>query len=193
MRRVRLAWVVLSCVTYGLVRCGGESTGGDGGGPDVTTMDSPSPGPDASNDVAQQQDTGGNDTGTGSDASDAGTDSSDGGGSNINQWTCGTAVVTDCSLCIGHTQACVYCDNMDASVLSGICVEQGTGCGNTIPMGYNLCACPKDAGACPEPYQVCLPITMMNSVCDTCGAVTTTNGLTCENGGKCDAVDGGCL
>jgi len=192
--RARLAFLALSCVSYGIVQaCGGSvGTGADASTDGTVGNDAPISN-DASNDVTQPMDTGTtNDTGTPSDASDAGVDT---GNPPITSWHCGTAVVTDCSLCIGYTQGCAYCADNDASVLLGTCVEQGTGCGNGIPMGYNLCACTHDAGAatCPEPYQVCLPITVMNSVCDTCGAVTTTNGLTCENGGQCDAVDGGCL
>jgi len=189
--RARLAFLVLSCVSYGAVQaCGGEATtGGDASTDGSVGNDAPISGNDAGNDVAQQMDTGTSDTGTPSDASDAG----DTGTNPISIWTCGNVTVADCSLCIGHTQGCAYCADNDASVLVGTCVQQGTGCGNGIPMGYNLCACPKDAGACPEPYQVCLPLTMANSVCDTCGAVPMTNGLTCENGGKCDADDGGCL
>jgi hypothetical protein len=189
--RVKLAWGILSCVAYALVRCGGAVGADLDGGQDVTTKDVSS-GPDASNDVVQQNDTGNpSDTGTGSDATDGGAPDS---GSNINQWTCGSATVTSCSQCIGHTQACVYCANMDASALAGNCVQQGTGCGTGIPTGYNLCRCPDDAGSCPEAYQVCLPFGGPgNGVCDTCGAVNQTNNLNCQGGGKCDAVDGGCL
>jgi hypothetical protein len=192
--RARLAFLVLSCVSYGLVQaCGGEATTGIDASTDGSVgNDAPINGNDASNDVAQQMDTSPmDDTGTTSDASDGG--APDTAGMGINSWTCGNTTVSDCSLCIGHTQTCVYCADNDASALSGVCVQFGTGCGNTIPMGSNLCACDKDAGGCPEPYQVCLQITQTAGVCDTCGAVTTTNGLTCENGGKCDAVDGGCL
>ncbi len=199
MRRV----VLLSLWAGSLVvaqACGGTTdTGDDGGGVDssandVTTQpDNFTPPPDAGlEDVVTTPD-----TGTG----DAGTDASttpDSGGKPITSWTCGNATVSDCSQCVGHTQTCVYCDNNDASVVSGTCVQFGTGCGNTIPQGFNLCPCPKTDGgvsACPEPDQVCLVFgqQQQQGVCDTCGAVQQTNGLTCQSGGKCDAVDGGCL
>jgi hypothetical protein len=194
--RIKLAWAFLSCAAYALVRCGGDNGVNLDGGLDVT-MNDVTPGSDASNDVMQNDTGNPNDTGTGtdtggSDASDGGT-AMDSGGSNIGSWTCGNATVTDCSQCIGHTQPCVYCANMDASALAGICVQQGTGCGNGTPTGYNLCKCNTDAGVCPEAYQVCLFAGTAYSVCDTCGAVNQTNNLTCKSGGKCDAFDGGCL
>jgi hypothetical protein len=176
--------------------CGGTTETDDGGVDSSTndvimTPDNSQPPPDSGDqDVVTNPDTGTGDAGTG-DASDA-TTTPDTGGKPITSWTCGNTTVTDCAQCIGHTQTCVYCQNNDASVLSGACVQFGTGCGNTIPNGFNLCSCPKDASTCPEPYLVCLQVTQQQSVCDTCGAVQNTNGLTCQNGGKCDAVDGGC-
>jgi len=175
--------------------CGGTTDTGDDSGldsstNDVTTNPDVSNNPDTGGSDVTVPDSGTIDTGTG-DASDGGT-TPDSGGKPITSWTCGNATVSDCSQCIGHTQTCVYCENGDASVVSGVCVQFGTGCGNTIPQNFNLCPCPKDAGACPEPYQVCLQVTQQQSVCDTCGAVQTTNGLTCENGGKCAADAGTC-
>jgi hypothetical protein len=177
--------------------CGGTTDTGDGGfdgSPNDATIDVPIQQNDTgTSDVTVNPDTGpGNDAGPGNDgAVDAGPDTS----TNISIWVCGTVTVADCSLCTGHTMPCAYCANADASTLAGACVEQGGGCGGTIPMGYNLCRCSNgDAGPCPEAFQVCLnaggPPT--NDVCDTCGAVTTTNGLTCENGGKC-TLDAGCM
>ena len=177
--------------------CGGTTDDGDGGldsstNPDVTTAPDVNNNPDTGGGPdATVDDSSTGDTGTTTDASDAGTTPDS--GKQITSWTCGNTTVSDCSQCIGHTQTCVYCENGDASVVSGVCVQFGTGCGATIPQNFNLCACPKDAGACPEAYQVCLQVTQQQSVCDTCGAVQTTNGLTCENGGKCNATDGGCL
>jgi hypothetical protein len=189
------AWVGAVLVAQA---CGGE-TGTVDGGVDGATNDGTfdvAPQNDAGSDVNSGSDTGSSDTGTTdsstTDASDGGT--TDSGGTNIGSWTCGTATVSDCSACIGHTMPCVYCANADASVLAGVCVITAGGCGTSMPNGYNLCRCNADAGACPEPFQVCLnpggPPT--NDVCDTCGAVPLTNGLTCENGGKCNAADGGC-
>ncbi len=189
-------WVLLSLSVGSIVvaqACGG-STATDDGGVDSSTNDVTT----TQDNFVPPQDTGvednfvpPQDAGTG-DASDAST-APDTGGNPITSWTCGSTTVSDCAQCVGHTQTCVYCETNDASVLSGACVQLGTGCGGSIPQGFNLCPCPKDAGACPEPYLVCLQVTQQQSVCDTCGAVQTTNGLTCQNGGKCDAVDGGCL
>jgi len=190
--RARFAFLVLSCASYGIVQaCGGSVGTGSDASTDVTVgNDAPNGGNDASNDVAQQNDTGATDTGAPSDASDGGVDT---GNTGITSWGCGTATVSDCSLCIGHTQVCVYCANTDASVLAGNCVEQGTGCVGAGPTGYQTCMCPGgDAGGCPESNQVCLMITG-HDYCLTCGEYTGTNGLTCENGGKCDDVDAGCL
>jgi hypothetical protein len=196
-------WVLLSLWVSSIVvaqACGGSTDTGDDGGADssandaTTQPDNFTPPPDAGlEDVVTTPDTGTTDSST----TDAST-TPDSGGKPITSWTCGNATVSDCSQCIGHTQTCVYCNNQDASVVSGTCVQTGTGCGNGIPQGFNLCACPKGDGgvsACPEPYQVCLVFgqQQQQGVCDTCGAVQNTNGLTCENGGKCDAVDGGCL
>jgi hypothetical protein len=189
--RIRMAFLVLSYVPYAIIQgCGGDSGVNIDASTDGTVSDSPNMGNDASNDVAQQNDTGmGNDTGTGSDASDASMES---GSTGILSWGCGNATVSSCALCIGHTQPCVYCETKDASVLAGNCVQEGTSCFMGAPMGYGNCPCPgNDAGGCPEPYQVCFAF--MGGQCGTCGEIPETNGLTCENGGKCDSVDGGCL
>jgi hypothetical protein len=177
--------------------CGGTTDSDDGGidssANDVTTNPDVNNNPDTGgpdvidNDVTPGD--GGTDASSG-DASDGATTQD--GGKPITSWTCGNTTVSDCAQCTGHTQTCVYCSNADASVVSGVCVQFGTGCGNTTPQGYNLCSCPKDASTCPEPYLVCLQVTQQQSVCDTCGAVNTTNGLTCENGGKCVADSGAC-
>lgn len=180
--------------------CGGSTADDDGGNQDGSMNDGTldvTPQNDAGSDVTVGDDTGTPDTGPpDSSMVDASDGAPDTGSTGINTWACGNATVSNCTACIGHTMPCVYCGNMDASALSGVCVITGGGCGASAPMGYNLCRCSGgDAGICPEGFQVCLnpggPPT--NDVCDTCGAVTTTNGLTCENGGKCDAVDGGCL
>jgi hypothetical protein len=194
-------FVLLSLSVGSLViaqACGGTEDTGDGGDLDSSTNDVTT-NPDVNNNPdtgggpdATVNDTGTGDAGTGDAASDVDASTTPDGSKPITSWTCGNTTVSDCAQCTGHTQTCVYCQNGDASVLSGVCVQFGTGCGNTIPQNFNLCGCPKDAGACPEAYQVCLPI-QNQGVCDTCGAVQTTNGLTCENGGKCNATDGGCL
>ena len=175
-----------------VVACGGTTDTDDGGldasTNDVnTTPDNFTPPPDSGvQDVVTPPDGGPDDA---SDASDAPT-TPDTGGKPITSWTCGSTTVSDCSQCVGHTQTCVYCSDTDASAVSGVCVQFGTGCGNTAPNGYNLCTCPHDAGSCPEPYLVCLPLSQTQGVCDTCGAVNTTNGLTCQSGGKCAAEKG---
>lgn len=195
----RLVFLSLSVGAIVIAQACGGTTETDDGGNDSSTNDVTT-----NPDVNNTPDTGGQDVvvndsstdgggtdATTNDASDGAT-TPDGGGKPINSWTCGNATVSDCAQCIGHTQTCVYCSNADASVVSGVCVQFGTGCGQTIPQNYNLCSCPKDAGPCPEPYQVCLPVNQQQSVCDTCGAVQFTNGLTCENGGKCAADSGAC-
>ncbi len=172
--------------------CGGTDAiidgGTDGAIDDVTTIDVVTA-QDSGADVVNNDDTGTTDSG--GDATDGGTTIDSG---LIKTWGCGSTTVTDCSLCIGHSMPCVYCANADASTLAGACVQEGTGCGGSTPNGYDLCACSKDAGAsvCAESFEVCLPAGGPYYVCDTCGAVNTTNGLTCENGGKCNATDGGC-
>lgn len=200
MRRFALLSVWVGSVVVAQA-CGGTTDTDDGGldgsTDDVTTtQDNFVPpadtGPD---DVVVPDDTGTGDGGTDAIAIDAGPDS---GGKPITSWTCGNTTVSDCSQCIGHTQTCVYCANADASVVSGTCVQFGTGCGNTVPNGFDLCTCPRTdggVGVCPEPYLVCLPVSQNPQnpgVCDTCGAVTTTNGLACQGGGKCSADSGAC-
>jgi hypothetical protein len=191
--RARFAFLVLPYAAYGLVQaCGGSTGTGVDASTDVTMgNDAPNNGNDAAtNDVSQPMDTGTTDTGS-TDASDGGVDS---GSTGITTWGCGTATVTSCALCIGHTQECVYCADNDASALAGNCVEQGTGCVGAGPNGYETCTCPGgDAGECPESNQVCLKITNTEYDCLTCGEYNGTNGLTCTGGGKCDAVDAGCL
>ncbi|HEX4514211.1 MAG TPA: hypothetical protein VH054_11765 [Polyangiaceae bacterium] len=178
--------------------CGGTTDTDDGGldsstNDVVTTQDNFVPPQDGSSpdDVVTIPDAGPDDVVT---VPDSGPDT---GGKPITSWTCGNATVSDCAQCIGHTQTCVYCADNDASVVSGTCVQTGTGCGNTTPQGFNLCACPHTDGGvstCPEPYQVCLYLGPQNQpgVCDTCGAVNTTQGLTCNGGGKCAADSGAC-
>ncbi len=194
MRRIALLSLWVGSIVIAQA-CGGTTDTDDGGldssTNDVAAQDNFVPPQDSAppDDVVTIPDSGPGDTGV---PIDAGPDT---GGKTITSWTCGNATVTDCAQCIGHTQTCVYCADNDASVVNGTCVQTGTGCGNTIPQGFNLCTCPKGDGgvsACPEPYQVCLPVTQQQSVCDTCGAVVTTNGLTCENGGKCAADSGNC-
>jgi len=176
--------------------CGGTTDTDDGGQDsstnDVTTNPDVFTNPDTGGPDGTVDDTGTGDAGTDSGTVDANEAGPDTGGQPITTWTCGTATVSDCSKCIGHSMPCVYCQTADASVVSGVCVQDGTGCGNTTPQGFGLCSCPKDAGTCPEPYLVCLQVTQTQSVCDTCGAVQNTNGLTCQNGLKCNATDGGC-
>lgn len=186
--RYQPALVVLSLFGYAVAQgCGGSSddTNPNDGGNDTTTVDSPT------NDVAVM-DTGTNDTGTDDTGSDAGTDSAtDAGqdsGPNISIWMCGTATVTDCSQCTGFTEPCAYCNIMDASVLSGACVQTHTSCANVIPNGFQDCLC-GDAGPCPENDQVCTAF----GRCHTCEDTNTNNGLACHGGGTCDYADGGCL
>jgi hypothetical protein len=190
--RARLAFLALVGVsTIGAVRCGGDNGVNLDASTDGTSgNDSPSVG-DASNDVGMGNDTStGNDTGT-SDASDGG--AMDTGSTGITNWGYGTATVSDCSQCVGHTQPCVYCGTADASSLAGNCVQQGTGCYGGAPTGYGICTCAGgNVALCPEAYQVCLAFGQ-GHYCLTCGEFNQTNGLTCENSGKCDAMDGGCL
>ncbi len=186
--RLRIAFVALACCSYSLAQCGGNTDDGDAG-PDGTTVD-----------VFQQQDTGGgqdvitpDDTGTGDETStDAGSDVTDAAktpDTGIGTWQCGSATVTSCTACIGYTQPCVYCAVADASLLSGVCIQTGTNCLNAIPSNqYQDCVC-ADAAACPEAFQVCTT----NGRCHTCSDQSSNNNLTCENGGKCDYADGGCL
>lgn len=193
----RLVFLSLSAGAIVIAQACGGTTETDDGGTDSSANDVTT-----TPDVVNTQDNFvpdviDNDTSTDDGGTDAASDASDGattpdGSKPITSWTCGNTTVSDCAQCIGHTQTCVYCSNADASALSGVCVQFGTGCGATIPQNYNLCTCPKDAGACPEAYQVCLPVNQQQSVCDTCGAVQMTNGLTCENGGKCAADSGAC-
>jgi hypothetical protein len=192
--RFRSVILAVACASYaGVAACGGSTDTGIDGGPDGSgPLDS------TTNDVVQQQNDAGNDvvtvndTGTGNDASDGGTTIVDSGG--IGSWQCGTAVVTDCSQCIGFTQPCVYCNVTDASDHIGTCVQTHTNCANGVTTQYQDCPCNAgDASACPESDQVCIQFTVNNGRCHTCSDQATNNGLTCENGGKCDYADGGCL
>ncbi len=184
--RFRASFLVVSFVSYAVAQgCGGST---DSQGPPDSSVDSSSNDTGNGNDTSTN-DTGTNDTGTGndagSDASDAGTDT----GTTIGTWTCGNATVTDCSQCIGFTQPCVYCAVTDASVQSGACVQEHTNCFNGgIPNGFADCPCTA-ATQCPDDFQVCTQA----GRCHTCEDNNGNNGLTCKNGGKCDAVDGGCL
>lgn len=205
MRPTRL--FVLGCSLGSLVvaqACGGDDSsnvdGSADGAPSDGTVADVNSNPDTGSDTGSDT---GTDTGTGGDTgSDTGT-GMDAGGGKITQWMCGNATVSDCTQCIGHTQPCVLCNTMDASDLQGSCVQSGTTCGvGGFMAQFQQCPCPtKDASACPEPFQVCYTTGGMfgGSVCLTCGEpaggfmMNATNGLTCENGGKCDAVDGGCL
>ncbi|HEY2368155.1 MAG TPA: hypothetical protein VGH87_17270, partial [Polyangiaceae bacterium] len=116
--------------------CGGTTDTDDGGldsstNDVVTTQDNFVPPQDGSSpdDVVTIPDAGPDDVVT---VPDSGPDT---GGKPITSWTCGNATVSDCAQCIGHTQTCVYCADNDASVVSGTCVQTGTGCGNTTPQG----------------------------------------------------------
>jgi hypothetical protein len=193
----RLVFLSLCVGSIVIAQACGGTTDTDDGGQDSSTNDGTT-NPDVNNtqdnfvpDVIET------DTNPGDGGTEAASDASDGattqdGGKPITSWVCGNTTVSDCAQCIGHTQTCVYCSNADASVVSGVCVQFGTGCGATTPPNYNLCSCPKDASTCPEPYQVCLQFTQNQAVCDTCGAVPNTQGLTCENGGTCNADAGLC-
>ena len=192
---MRLRWLALtaSCLGYAVVQCGGDSGTGDGG-PDATT-DAPtvdtSPPQDSNTNEVVTNETGTNDSGTTDGGSDTGTsDASDGGGGKtITSWSCGNTTVSNCTACVGFTQPCAYCNMADASDLVGACIQTGTNCFTTIPNGYQDCPCNMDASTCPESYQVCTNA----GRCHTCSDNNTNNGLTCENGGKCDYADGGCL
>ncbi len=171
---------------YGIAQgCGGSDATIPDGSDDVTIPGNDSGGQDAT----QQNDTGTTDGGggDGSTITDGGTTDS-GGGSNV-LLRCGDASVNDCSQCQGATEPCVYCGAFDASTMTGVCMAAHTNCFNNIPQGFNDCPCFFDASTCPESYQVCT----QQGRCHTCEDNTTNAGLKCENGGTCNAVDGGCL
>lgn len=186
--RWRFAWLGLLVWACGGQTDTGDGGLGDGGGVDSTTdVGSPNDGGggDVSNDVSAGD----------SGPMDASVDASDGSvtmeAGNIGIWSCGTAMVTDCSMCTGFTQPCAYCNMADASDLRGACVQTGTNCAFSLPMGFQDCLC-MTAATCPESYQVCQNFGG-GGRCHTCSDTNTNNGLTCQNGGKCDFADGGCL
>lgn len=191
----RTYWVLLASSLWGLVQaCGGADTILGDGGPNDATVDVTPSNDSGGQDVVQQGDgaTGDGGTTTGdATASDGATDggtTTDGGGL---AFRCGTSTVTDCSQCPNATQPCVYCGFLDASVLRGVCTTLHQGCQNTIPQGFQDCPCPQDPSGCPEAYQVCS--NSGGGRCHTCSDDNNNDGLTCQNGGTCDAVDGGCL
>jgi len=102
-------------------------------------------------------------------------------------FACGTGTVSDCSQCNGMPQPCVYCKQGDATSLAGRCTTAGTSCAFGAPSGYGECTCANSASSCPESYEVC-----RFGSCRTCSDSNTNDGLTCQNGGKCDSQDGGC-
>jgi hypothetical protein len=191
--RIRLMFTSLVCVSWAFAQaCGGDSGTDDGGSdgttgndvitqPDIVTQDVVT-NPDTGPDDTGVPDTGPGDTGPG-DANDGGTTVDTG----IAQWTCGSVKVADCSLCTGFTQPCAYCNTQDASVLSGVCVQTGQNCFNTIPNGYQDCPC-ADASTCPEGFQVCTNA----GRCHTCTDSTQNNGLKCEDNLTCQIDAGGC-
>ena len=191
--RLRSAFLALACVSWAFAQaCGGDSGVDLDGSTDGTVFEAAPP-IDSGNDVVIIDDTGTGDTGTPdtgtSDGSTA--DASDGGtqiDSGIGTWKCGATTVSDCAQCIGYTQPCVYCSNADASVLSGVCTLINTNCFNSLPNGYQDCAC-TDASTCPESYQVCSG----QGRCHTCSDSQNNATLKCENGGTCSYPDGGCL
>ena len=190
--RVRLFFTSLVCVSWVFAQaCGGDSSTDDGG-TDGTVNDVVTNPDTSGNDVVTNPDTGPDDSGTTDTGTDGTTtsDASDGGttiDTGIAQWTCGSVKVTDCSQCTGFTQTCAYCNLQDASVLSGVCVQTGANCANSIPQGYQDCTC-ADAATCPEAFQVCT----QQGRCHTCTDNTFNNGLKCEDGLTCAADAGGC-
>jgi hypothetical protein len=103
-------------------------------------------------------------------------------------FTCnGGSSVADCSQCSGNPQPCVYCRQGNPSNLAGRCTTMNGSCFQGAPSGYSLCSC-TNASTCPEAYQVC-----RNQTCRTCSDSSNNDGLTCQGGGTCDHVDGGCI
>ncbi len=191
--RLRTAFLGLTSACWVFAQaCGGDSGTDLDGGSDGTVNDVVSQPDTSGNDVVQPQDTGTDDTSTGNDgstttdASDAGTQADTG----ITSWKCGSVTVSDCAQCTGFTQTCVYClaFQADAAPLSGVCVQEGTNCLNSIPQGYQDCPCNNDASACPEGFQVCT----QQGRCHTCTDNLQNNGLKCEDGKTCVA-DAGCM
>lgn len=176
---------------YGIAQgCGGSDVTIPDGSDDGTVADGP--GTDSGGQDVAQNDTGTTEAG-GGDGSTGEGGSSDGGITDAGSNTllrCGDASVNDCSQCQGATQPCVYCNFLDASVLTGVCTPLHQNCFNTIPQGFQDCVC-QSPSACPEAYQVCS--TSGGGRCHTCSDNNNNTSLKCENGGTCNAVDGGCL
>ncbi|HSQ64446.1 MAG TPA: hypothetical protein VLM85_14580 [Polyangiaceae bacterium] len=195
--RLRFAFVGLcsvACASWMFAQgCGGDTSPADDGGSDGTTGgDSNPPPPQDSGGDVNPGDTGAPDTGPG-DAGDGGVQP-DGASSNVS-FRCAVdgGTVTDCSQCQGFPQPCVYCETADASTLTGQCRTMGTSCFQNAPQGYGACPCSAgDASTCPESYQVCRSFANNPYSCRTCSDSTNNNGLTCQNGGTCNNVDGGC-
>jgi hypothetical protein len=190
--RVRLVFTGLVCVSWAFAQaCGGDSSTDDGGA-DGTTNDVIQQPDNFVADVVTNPDTGGDDSSTSDGGTDGSTtsDASDGAttiDTGIAQWSCGSVKVSDCSQCTGFTQPCAYCNFQDASVLSGVCVQTGDNCANSIPQGYQDCVC-ADASTCPEAFQVCT----QQGRCHTCSDMQTNNGLKCENALTCQYDAGAC-
>ena len=166
--RVRVVFLALSCFAFGLVQaCGDDTTTPPDGSADVTVTD-----------TGTTQDTGTQDTGT-----------TDGGGPTGLTFVCDVdgGTVTSCAQCTGFPQECVYCDQADASSFAGHCLAANQPCNGGAPNNFGACGCGTDAGNCPESFQVCRA-----QQCRTCGESGNTDGLTCKNGGTCNANDGGC-
>lgn len=183
--RIRHAFLLLSLVPFALVEaCGGDDAasnpGPDGSVGDTSTRtDTSVPQGDSSTGM----DTGSSDSAVG-DAADASTPPGV-------KYECGPdASVSDCTMCTGKTQPCVYCNNVDASTMTGVCTTFHTNCANSAPTGFADCRCGGDASACPESYQICTAGN--NGRCHTCSDQPGNNTLTCESSGKCNYADGGC-
>jgi len=138
-------------------------------------------GTDAANDTAQPMD-----SATDTTVKDAGVDVGTDAGSLT--FACQGGPVSDCSQCTGAPEPCVYCANGNPSAFAGACVAANTNCLTAAPNGFQDCACINPSN-CPESYQVCTGA----GHCHTCEDNNSNNGLTCKSGGKCDALDGGCL
>ncbi len=186
---LRPAYLALSCLAFAMAQaCGGDDT--------VVPLDAS---PDGTTDDGGGTDSGGADVGTqddGGGGGDAGV--ADGGGgdgatdggstSNVTFVCPDGGAATDCSQCGGAPQPCVYCNTGDAGVLLGRCRPMGQNCFQGIPNGFEDCRCGADASVCPESYQVCTG----NGRCHTCSDGNQNDGRTCQNGGTCNAADGGC-
>jgi hypothetical protein len=183
--RARSAFVVLSWVPFAVVQaCGGDDSIGPGplDGSTDATVDST-----ARSDSAPPGDGSTADSGT-PDTSVA--DASDGSPPPPINYACGDASVTDCTMCTGMTQPCLYCST-DASTTTGLCTTFHTNCFNSLPSGFQDCPCMGDAAVCPASYQVCY-VTKGGGTCHTCSDQSGNNMLVCESGGTCNYADGGC-